>query len=153
MSTSYNARVDLDRPAPRGHDDPWVDQVIAELDGYGPAVSRSWDGRTSIDLTLPATDVRQAVTTTLALVAHAAGAVAVTGLEVLTTEALDRRPATKPMPDLLSVTEAAEQLGVSRQAVLQRIEAGKLAAARVGTTWAIPADAVAVLQAERPDPR
>jgi excisionase family DNA binding protein len=42
------------------------------------------------------------------------------------------------VPELLSVTDAAKSLGVSRQAVLQRIEGGRLEASRIGNSWAIP---------------
>jgi excisionase family DNA binding protein len=41
------------------------------------------------------------------------------------------------MPELVSVTEAAERLGVSRQAVLQRLASGSLPGTKVGTTWAV----------------
>ncbi|MCR6703170.1 MAG: excisionase family DNA-binding protein [Cellulomonas sp.] len=148
MTTSYNARVDLDRPAPAGHDDEWTDHVLAELAGHSAAVSRALDGRTTIDLTLPADSLRQAVTTALALVTHATGAEPV-GLEVITTESFDRRHGAEPVGRLLSVTEAANALGVSRQAVLQRIESGSLPASRVGNAWALPASAVC--PPERPD--
>ena len=47
------------------------------------------------------------------------------------------------LPELLSVSEVAQRRGVSRQAVLQRIESGKLPARRVGSIWAIPAVAAA----------
>ncbi|MCR6647814.1 MAG: helix-turn-helix domain-containing protein [Cellulomonas sp.] len=148
MTTSYNARVDLDRPAPAGHDDEWTDHVLAELAGHSAAVSRALDGRTAIDLTLPADSLRQAVTTALALVTHAAAAEPI-GVEVITTAAFDRRHGAEPVGQLLSVTEAASALGVSRQAVLQRIEAGSLPASRVGNAWAIAASAVR--RPERPD--
>lgn len=39
------------------------------------------------------------------------------------------------IPDLVSVVEAATILGITRQAVLQRIEAGWLPARRVGRAW------------------
>lgn len=43
----------------------------------------------------------------------------------------------------MSVPEAAELLEVSRQAVLNQVQSGKLPATKVGDTWAIPrADAV-----------
>ena len=42
----------------------------------------------------------------------------------------------------LSVTQAAEALGITRRAVLYRIEAGTLPAVLVGAQWAIPAEHV-----------
>ena len=55
--------------------------------------------------------------------------------------------------EYLSVTQAAKVLGISRRAVLYRIEAGTLPATLVGAQWAIPADYVhglADLRAGRP---
>lgn len=42
----------------------------------------------------------------------------------------------------LSTTQAAEILGITRQAVLKRIKAGRLAATKVGRNYVIPASAV-----------
>jgi excisionase family DNA binding protein len=39
------------------------------------------------------------------------------------------------IPDLVSLTEAAELLGVSRAAVHKMIGKGQLVGAQVGTTW------------------
>lgn len=39
------------------------------------------------------------------------------------------------IPDLLSLTEAAEMLGISRQAVHKRAMRGQLLGAQVGGTW------------------
>lgn len=39
------------------------------------------------------------------------------------------------IPDLVSITEAAEILGITRAAVHLRIQAGQLAARQAGTTW------------------
>lgn len=40
---------------------------------------------------------------------------------------------------MVSVTEAAERLDVTRQAILNRLETGSLAGQRVGKTWVLPA--------------
>lgn len=152
MSTSYNARVDLDRPAPAGHDDEWTDRAIDGLRGFSPAVSRGLHGGASIDFTLPADDVRQAVTIALSLTADIADGADIVGLELLTTVEFDRR-AGAHMPALLSVSEAAERLGVSRQAVLQRIDTGSLPATKVGSTWAIPEGAAPAVRRPVSDAR
>lgn len=39
--------------------------------------------------------------------------------------------------ELISVTEAAKYLGISRQAVLSAIEEGRMAAKKVGRQWVI----------------
>jgi excisionase family DNA binding protein len=66
------------------------------------------------------------------------------GLEVVPTVMWDRRAGLTPVPSLVTVTEAAQRLGVSRQAVLERINSGSLPAVRIGTGWAIAASAVGI---------
>jgi excisionase family DNA binding protein len=39
------------------------------------------------------------------------------------------------LPELVSASEAAVLLGISRQAVLKRAERGQLLGAQAGTTW------------------
>lgn len=41
------------------------------------------------------------------------------------------------IPDLVSLQEAADIIGISKQAVLKRIMARQLPAARVGTAWVL----------------
>lgn len=62
----------------------------------------------------------------------------VVGLNVLTTQDRDRNEGYPPIPDLVSVTQAAEMLGVTRSAVIQRIESGSIYAVKVGNAWVIP---------------
>lgn len=47
------------------------------------------------------------------------------------------------MDKLLSVTEAASELGITRQAVCQKIDAGEIEATMVGNQWVIHRDALA----------
>ncbi len=44
--------------------------------------------------------------------------------------------------DYLSVTQVAEMLGITRQAVLKRIRAGRLRALKVGHRYVVPREAV-----------
>lgn len=44
--------------------------------------------------------------------------------------------------ELLSVTQVAQLLGITRQAVLKRIRAGRLEATKVGRNYVVPAEAV-----------
>ncbi|TDC63864.1 DNA-binding protein [Micromonospora sp. KC207] len=53
------------------------------------------------------------------------------------------------IPDLVSATEAAEILGISRQAVNLRASRGQLLGAQVGTTWVFRR---AIVEAARPAP-
>lgn len=117
----------------------WVDLVHERLTAYHTVTAADPGGLTSVIITFPADTLAQATTTALAVTAFLGEPA---GIEVLATAEFDRRAGLLTVPDLLSVTEVAERLGVSRQAVLQRIESGSLQGIRVGSTWAVPARAL-----------
>nr|WP_297429782.1 helix-turn-helix domain-containing protein [uncultured Actinotalea sp.] len=135
MSTQYNVRVELDT---REDIDA---QLLDAFAPYHPATGRGPRGHVEVHLTVPAEDFVQLMQTTVAITARAVGA-PVLAVEMLPTAEFDRRLGLEPVPELLSVTEAARLLGVSRQAVLQRVESGSLPATRVGNAWAIQRAAV-----------
>jgi excisionase family DNA binding protein len=139
MTEMFNAVAECDAPAAA------AEQLLEALADYSPAVGRSPFARTEVTVSLPATSLRQAVATALRVLGDAVEPHQLLSLEVLTTADFDRRSGLIPVPDLVSVTEAAKALGVSRQAVLQRIESGSLPATRVGRGWAISPDALAAL--------
>lgn len=132
--TEYNARFEYRTR------EPVDDHLLTELAPYHPATSRSSRGWVEVTITLPAEALHQAALTTLAI-ANAALAAEVLVLEVLPTAEFDARMVLDPLPELLSVTEAAEKLGVSRSAVLKRLESGSLPGTKAGNTWVVPADA------------
>jgi excisionase family DNA binding protein len=141
MTTEYNATITLDRRLPATGADPWTDDVVDALAGFSPVVGRDPNGQASLTFTIPATDLRAAVTTALALAADATHTELV-GLEVITAAEFDRRNGLEPLPALVSVTEAAQLLGVTRQAILQRLDAGTLPGERVGNAWVLQRTAV-----------
>lgn len=51
-------------------------------------------------------------------------------------------------PDLLTVTEVAHALRVSRMTIYREIHAGRLPALRVGRSFRVPADTIAALLAD-----
>ncbi|SDP33616.1 DNA binding domain-containing protein, excisionase family [Nakamurella panacisegetis] len=104
-------------------------------------MSRSDRGRVEVIITLPADTLRQAITTALPLLEQA-GDVPVISLEVMTTDEFDTRNGIDPIPDLVSVSGAAELLGVTRTRVQQLIDEGKLPGSMVGRTYVIPRAAV-----------
>lgn len=112
--------------------------VLPSLDDYAPRASADAGGAARVTITVPADTLGQAIRTAEAVFAPSRP----TGLEVIPAGLAERRRAGVEVPALLSVTEAAERLGVSRQAVLQRVESGTLAATRIGNAWAIPAAAL-----------
>ena len=138
MSTDYNIRAETTVSLDEKH----TVAVLDALAAYHPAIGRSAFGRAEVIITLPAETVAQAAATATAVIAAAIAPAELLGLEILTTADFDRRTGLEPVPELMSVTEAALALHISRQAVLQRIDAGTLAATRIGTTWAIPAAVV-----------
>lgn len=132
----YNARIEYETR------EDIFDDLMAALADYHPAIARSERGWVEAHITLPADTLRQAVTTALAI-AEAASAVPVLAIEVLPTAEFDARVDLVEVPELVSVTDAAELLGVTRSAVLQRLESGSLPGTKVGKTWVIQRAVVA----------
>jgi excisionase family DNA binding protein len=121
-------------------DEQAVDQLLDPIADYSGAAGRSELGRTEVVFTLPAESVRQANTTALAILDTYPWELL--SLRVLTTADFDRITDTSELPALVSVTEAADVLGVSRQSVLNAINTAKLPATRVGDTWILRQTAV-----------
>ena len=134
--TSYNATVELDLPADKFTPDVG-DELIGRFIEWHPAIGVSTLGRVELVITLPAETYAQAAATVAALT----GGLAVVRTTVETTEDFDRRSLAE-VPSLMSVSEVAETLGVTRGAVQKRITAGSIPAVKVGETWVIPAAAV-----------
>lgn len=130
----YNATAEV-----RSRDLEHLADQLADVHAAIAPVAGGW---AEVTITVPAENLRQAVTTASALVHQAAGAAQVRRLEVLTTEAFDARQGLAPLPELVSVTDAAAALNVTRQAVLQRLESGSLPGRKVGKTWVVPAAAL-----------
>ena len=129
----YNARIEYQTR------EQLDEQLLDALATYSPATGRSTAGWLEVTITLPAVDLRQAASTALA-VADAAGVAPVLALEVLPTDEFDARHGLAPLPELVSVTDAATLLQVSRQAILQRLESGSLRGQKVGKTWVVQRD-------------
>ncbi|MBQ7804389.1 helix-turn-helix domain-containing protein [Rhodococcus sp. (in: high G+C Gram-positive bacteria)] len=127
----YNVVAELDVP----FDEETVEQLIDPIVDYGGAVGRSELGRTEVVFTLPADSVRQANTTALAILEQYPSTLL--SLRVMTAADFDRLTEAAELPPLVSVSEAAEELGVSRQSILKSIKSAKLPATRVGDTWAV----------------
>jgi excisionase family DNA binding protein len=132
MTTSYNAIIEFDLPM----EPTRAERLLDEMAAYHPATGRSLTGNLELTITMPGEDLGQVMRTTAALLAELD--LPAIRLEVMPTVEFDRRSWVQPVPELLSVTDAAKSLGVSRQAVLQRIEGGRLEASRIGNSWAIP---------------
>jgi excisionase family DNA binding protein len=109
---------------------------LEALAHYHPQLRTSRTGRPLLVVTLPAETLTQAGQTAVAVVEQATGK-RVVSLSVLSAEELVARDATAEIPELVSVSEAADMLGHSRQAVLQMIDRGVLDGRRAGNTYAL----------------
>ena len=114
-----------------------VDAVMGQLEAFHAALSESQRGWNTAHISLPGESLAQAAATATAVVSSAYGAPAI-ACEVMTETEFLAREGWAPVPDLVSVTEAAQLLGVSRQAVLQRIGSGSLPSTKIGRDHAIP---------------
>lgn len=130
----YNATISLRQHVGQLTEET-TDAIIDQFADYSPAITRGATGRAELIITVPAAHLQQAIRTVSALAAN----LPMVGLEVIPTTLWDEREAAGPLPKLLSVAEAAAQMHLTRQAVLNRIEAGTLPATKVGKAWVIPA--------------
>ena len=90
---------------------------------------------------LSAHTLAQAVATATALAAQVGD---LEGIEVIPTQVWDRREGMKiDDVELVSVTEAATILGLTSQAVRDRITAGPLPGRKIGRNWLVPTAALA----------
>lgn len=135
--TMYNATIELDQRADTAAGD-YGDQLLDRFADHHAVLARSLLGRLDLILSLPAVGLWQATATVRALVHD----LPVTRLVVETSADFDRRSEAEVPTRLLSVTEAAEELGLTRAGVQRRIDTGSLAAVKVGNAWAIPAAAL-----------
>lgn len=133
---SYNAVAELDAP----FDEDTAEQLLGPIADYSGAAGRSELGHTEVVFTLPAETLRQANTTALAILETYPWPLR--SLRVLPTDDYDRLVDAIDVPPLVSVQEAADQLGISRQGVLKAITTGSLPAIRVGSTWIVRESAV-----------
>ena len=123
----------------------WLDHWMAELEPWHPAIIGRGPNVT-VTITLPADGLAQAVATALVIVGRIGEPVAV---EALTEAERDARQGWEPVPELLSVTEAAQELGVSRQRVLQMVNERKLPRIQVGESLVLPQAAVEAVVARQ----
>lgn len=129
----YNATLTI--PTIPDTDDDTIDQILTDLTDYHPALAWPRTGETSVIITLPAVTLRQAIATSLALAASAH--LDVRAITVEETRRFDLLADQTEVPPLVGVTEAAQILGVTAQAVRQRIKTGSLRGIRVGDAWAL----------------
>jgi hypothetical protein len=142
----WNAILELDETITEDR----ADALMDALADYAVSVGSAPHNRISVTLTLPASNLMQAVRTAIA-VAEAASSANVIGLEVLPTEEFDARSGLEPIPALVSVAEAAEMLEVTKIRVNQMISEGKFSTARkVGSSFVLAYAEVALRKSRTP---
>lgn len=147
----WTSRFETDHRAALSDD--LVDELLDQLDGFHAALGATQRGELAVTISYPAEDLRQALVTGEAVVRGALAAAhidgKVTAAEVMTSEQFDRQLGLQPLPELLSVTEAAAIIGVTGARVRQMLDAGQLEGAKAGATWVVPR---AAAEARRPAP-
>lgn len=118
--SQWSARVDL---AGIITDDQAADLAEALEDHFAAIGTERRVPQTTAQLTVEAGSVLLATRAAIATVTAAARASGitprVTGVEIITEAELDRRNATPSIPDLVTATEAAALLGVTRQRITE----------------------------------
>lgn len=134
----YNVTAELDT-AMDDLDADQADAYLAAFADYSPVIARSDLGRADLILSLPAQTLWQAIATTRSLLAD----LSIARISIESAEDFDRRSTYGTIPPLISITQAAQRLGMTRAGVQKRIEKGTIPAVRVGdASWAVPAAAV-----------
>jgi excisionase family DNA binding protein len=123
----YNVRVEYRLDSTAELDE----QLVSALEGFSPAAAPAVNGNAEVWITIQAANLNQAVDVGLALAGKASTA-ELNAIEVLPTEDFDHRNGITPVPALVGAEEAAEMLGITRQAVGQKFAAGQLPGHRVG---------------------
>lgn len=119
---------------------------MEDLADAAPALSTSLGGQIEVTITIPAVNLRQAVATALSRVGAHGEPV---GVEALPEDVRDARLDIPPIPELVTMPQAAQILGVSRQATVDMVTAGKLHAVTVGTQRIASQAAVHALAQDR----
>lgn len=138
----YNATLTI-TPSSPVEDDDAVDVLMDAFADYHPAVgdAPASPGALQAVVTVPAHTLAQAVATATALAAQVGD---LEGIEVIPTEVWDRREGLKiDDVEFVSVTEAATILGLTSQAIRDRITAGTLPGRKIGRNWLVPTAALA----------
>ena len=132
----YNATLTIHANKPATENDD-IDDVMEAFAAYHPAVgdAPSCPGALNAVITLPAHTLTQAVATATALAAQVGDLV---GIEVIPTRMWDRREGLKiDDVEFVGVSEAAVRLGITPQAVRDRIASGRLPGRKVGRNWVV----------------
>lgn len=131
MTNMYNALIEIDE---RNFTADRAVAVMERLMAYHCAPGTSRRGRLELRISLPAENLEQATMTAIAVSEHATGR-KVIRLDIMPESEFEVMQGYQPIPELMSVTEAAETLGMTRQRILQMIAEHKFpSATKIGST-------------------
>lgn len=136
--THYVVRVATTAVVPSLGVEGVLEGWMSRLESWHPSVS-GVANHVVVTITLPAASLAQAVATGLDVVGQLATPLTV---EAMPQKMRDMELGGTPVPEMMSVAEAADALGVSQQTVLQMIDEGKIPGTRVGRTYSVPRSAV-----------
>jgi hypothetical protein len=132
--TVYVATIELDRRTDLGKH---ALELANALQSFSPAVGTSPTGWLSATVSFPADNLARAIATALGVVEAAAGVPAI-GIEVITEQDLAARQGFVAVPSLISTTDFAALMGISKPTVAAMIERHELTTAqKVGGTTVI----------------
>lgn len=142
---SWDVTVTLDLLLP---DEETLAGIVDNLPAGGIAGRSSWSDRLAVGTTINHTSAAGAARIAVELVEHALYEAAdrtsweasvVLGVEALDVDEAERRTVEPAPLDLVSVTEAAEMLGISPTAARARAERREMGATKVGgAAWVFP---------------
>ncbi|WP_461004555.1 helix-turn-helix domain-containing protein [Trueperella pyogenes] len=115
-----------------------IDTILDALTEYAGSIAETESGYRAV-FSYPADNLHQATKTALTIAETVGTPTAIT---VTPTATVDHDTKHGQLPPVISVTEAANILNITTQAVHKRIKAGTLPATRVGNGWIIPLAAV-----------
>lgn len=130
----WNIVIEFDRPYREDGIDEDILDVFAE---WHPAVGSSEEHRLEAILSVCAEKLKQASDIASAIITTANGIAPTRAVRILRAVDFDRINGLKTVPPLMSVTEAASVLSVTRQRVLQMIHDNVLHGIKVGNNWAL----------------
>lgn len=113
--------------------DEQLEAAIDALSHVAGAIATSSHGNREATITLPADTIAQAAQLALTTVTPILGG-DVLRFEILPEETADARRDDVDIPELVTITEAAEILGTSRQAVHKRVRSGSIPSVRIGNS-------------------
>lgn len=135
MPRMYNALIEVNERTPLTPQR--VDTLMEAISDYHGTVSQHPRGWVTLRITHPAENLTQATRTAILIAEHATDAHAIR-CDVMLEEEFDLRNGFDTAPELITLSEAARVLGISRQAVLKQVNDGKWKTARkVGTDWTL----------------